>query len=197
MYPELHEQVLKQLRESGLAPDFHYEDDIVDCTETFDTSIMGKFRCSNNKCSTKWWSSKKIAITIRLYNDSEYNAIVYHQLCRDCKIPSTPSLDGSYAERISYRIKVWCGLDVPESIVPQNQTKSPHESALCLGCKNGHCREGGITRARGVSQIAGLCRFVLTIYISSGNFWMISSESWSRNIFPPCSCSGGLGAIQG
>ncbi|KAI0178122.1 zinc-binding domain-containing protein [Pestalotiopsis sp. NC0098] len=144
MYSKLHQQVLQQLRTSGLTPKFHYKDDTVGCTKKYDTHIMGDFRCFNNKCSSKGWSSRKIAITIRLYHDGEYNAIVYHQLCKNCEKPSKPSLDGSYADRISYRLKKWSGLEVTGYFKPQMQTKWPHEKDLCLGCKNGHCREGEI-----------------------------------------------------
>ena len=54
---------------------------------------------------------------------------------------SRPILDDSYAERVAYRLKKWCGVELerPEF---SGQSKGPHEKKFCEGCKAGHCSEG-------------------------------------------------------
>lgn len=140
MYPNLHTEVLNELSSDGLKPNFNNVDDENGCIQSYDTSIMGRFICKNNKCGTKLWTSKQIAITIRLYHGTKYNARVYYQACRNCKKLSRPELDHSYAERVTYRIKRWSGIAVePPPYTAQN--RGPHESQLCEGCKHGHCNQ--------------------------------------------------------
>ncbi|KAH7413526.1 zinc-binding domain-containing protein [Cadophora sp. MPI-SDFR-AT-0126] len=125
MFPLLHENV-SQLLEAENHPFTH------------DTTIMGRFRCRNKDCKTRGWSSKKIAITIRMYSGERYNARVYHQRCQSCNAISKPTLDDSYAERVAYRLLKWPGV---EQELPEFSGKSngPHQSELCEGCKAGHC----------------------------------------------------------
>ena len=138
MFPELHAEVSTRLEEDGLSFDFHTADTARNSTEVYDTNIMGDFVCSNDDCASNGWSSKKIAITIRMYPGKQYNARVYYQRCRSCRQLSKPTLDTSYAERVAYRLKKWSGLqlDIPYY---SNESKGPHQSWLCEGCKNGHC----------------------------------------------------------
>lgn len=143
MYPDLHAQVALRLMEDKLHFDFHDVDSPTPGTREYDTNVMGKFRCHNTRCASNGWSSKQIPITIRMYPDKrKYNARVYHQRCQHCKQPSRPSLDqDSYAERIAYRLKKWSGIKmVPPTY--SGESKGPHHSHLCEGCKAGHCREG-------------------------------------------------------
>lgn len=140
MHPALHDKVSRLLEDDNLFFAFHDVDDSVGCTKEFDTNIMGRFVCRNNGCTSNGWSSKKIAMTIRMYNGEMYNARVYHQRCQSCNRLSRPSLDGSYAERIAYRLRKWSGIEV-EAPTYSGESKGPHESHLCEGCKAGHCRE--------------------------------------------------------
>jgi hypothetical protein len=141
MFPLMHDNVSRLLNADGLHFTFHNLDDDVDCTQTYDTSIMGRFSCKNQRCRSRGWTSKKIAITIRMYEGRQYNARVYYQRCKACNLLSKPILDDSYAERVGYRLKKWCGVEVepPEF---SGESKGPHENDLCEGCKAGHCSEG-------------------------------------------------------
>lgn len=137
----MHDNVSRLLEVDGLHFTFHDLDEDANSIQTHDTSIMGKFRCRNQKCCSSGWPSKKIAITIRMYQDERYNARVYHQRCKMCNLASKPILDDSYAERVAYRLKKWCGVELepPEF---SGESKGPHEKAYCEGCKAGHCSEG-------------------------------------------------------
>ncbi|KAH6653291.1 zinc-binding domain-containing protein [Truncatella angustata] len=140
MYPNSHNEVLQRLNSHGLTPDFHHVDDEVGCIQSYDTNIMGRFLCNNSNCDVQGWSSKQIAITIRMYSGMKYNARVYYQRCRGCKRLSRPHMDHSYAERVTYRIKKWSGIEV--EVPPYTaQSNGPHETRLCEGCKHGHCSQ--------------------------------------------------------
>ena len=141
MYPELDNDVSVLLEEDGLDFDFHRGDDPRTSTKDYDTNIMGRFTCDNQKCSSNGWSSKRIAITIRLYHGSEYNARVYHQRCQQCDKLSKPHLDSSYAERVAYRLKKWSGVKLGRPPYRNKQSKGPHQADLCEGCKDGHCTQ--------------------------------------------------------
>ncbi|KKZ68601.1 hypothetical protein EMCG_01051 [[Emmonsia] crescens] len=140
MYPTNHESVSTLLEEDGLYFDFHDVDNAAGCDKAYDTNIMGRFPCHNKRCHSKGWSSKKIAITIRLYPGKKYNARVYHQRCQSCNNLSRPLLDESYADRVAYRIKKWRGIhmDLPSYSAKSN---GPHYSHLCEGCRDGHCSQ--------------------------------------------------------
>jgi len=143
MYPSLHNDVSNLLRDHSLFYQFYENDYGENCENEYDTNIMGRFTCRNSACSARAWSSKQIAITIRSYSGERYNARVYHQSCKSCRTPSEPCLDHSYAERVAYRIKKWCGVQME---VPPFSSRSddPHRSDLCEGCKQGHCRSMGL-----------------------------------------------------
>jgi Zinc-binding domain len=139
MYPSLHDDVSDLLQEDGLFFDFHEEDDDEGCTKDYDTNIMGRFNCHNSACPARGWSSKKIAIRIRMYSHEEYNARVYFQRCKSCQKLSEPLLDEtSYAERVAYRLKKWCGVRV-DTPSYSGRSDGPHRRDLCEGCKQGHC----------------------------------------------------------
>ena len=89
---------------------------------------------------TSGWSSKKIAITIRMYPGAQYNARVYNQHCWECNNLCNPRLTDSYAKRVAHRLKKWSGIEMDQPIFLGN-SKGPHESELCEGCKNGHCSQ--------------------------------------------------------
>ncbi|EEP75359.1 conserved hypothetical protein [Uncinocarpus reesii 1704] len=152
MYPDLDADVSRLLADSGLSLDFHQVDDGKDSTRAWDTNVMGRFSCHNKNCRSTGWSSKKIAITIRMYKyipSAKYNARVYHQRCKSCNRLSRPVLDSSYAERVAYRLKKWHGIQT-ETAVYSGGSKGPHNSRLCEGCKDGHCRQmeyGGLVEA--------------------------------------------------
>ncbi|KAI1821572.1 zinc-binding domain-containing protein [Xylaria intraflava] len=141
MYARKDNEVAQLLEEDGLSFKFHPTDSDTNAVESYDTNIMGKFVCRNEECKAKPWSSRQIAITIRMYPGNEYNARVYHQHCKHCKSLSQPILDASYAERVAYRLKKWSGIRVQP---PPFKGKSgkPHKSDLCEGCKAGHCIAG-------------------------------------------------------
>ncbi|KAF2802200.1 uncharacterized protein BDZ99DRAFT_210939 [Mytilinidion resinicola] len=145
MYPSLHNDVSDLLREHNLFFQFYDEDDdnSNSCTNDYDTTIMGLFICRNRQCPVQIWQSGQIAITIRRYSDMRYNARVYHQSCKSCGTLSRPKLGRSYAERVAYRIKKWCGvqMDAPPF---SGRSDGPHRSDLCEGCKQGHCSQTGL-----------------------------------------------------
>jgi hypothetical protein len=138
MYPSSHDNVSRLLREHNLFFDFHKNDDPEGCTREYDTNIMGQFTCHDPACTSRGWQSKQIAITIRMYPGEQYNARVYHQRCDACDTVSKPQLDDSYAERVAYRIKKWCGVQM-EAPPYSRERKGPHKGDLCEGCKHGHC----------------------------------------------------------
>jgi hypothetical protein len=143
MYLRFHGDVSRLLAEDGLHFDFHSDDDDRGSVKEYDTTIMGRFICRNGACKSSGWSSKQVAITIRMYPGAQYNARVYHQRCRECNWLCKPLLGDSYAERVAYRLKKWSGiqLDTPMYF---RQSKRPHKSNLCEGCKAGHCNQNNL-----------------------------------------------------
>ncbi|KAB8199471.1 zinc-binding domain-containing protein [Aspergillus parasiticus] len=142
MYQELHDDVSRLLADTDLNFDFHDSDDDITPTKVRNTNIMGRFTCYNPGCRSKGWASKKIAITIRLYPGQKYNARVYYQRCKFCNSLSRPALDESYAERVTYWIKQWNGVQVEKPPI-SGVSKGPHNKELCEGCKAGRCTESG------------------------------------------------------
>ncbi|KAF1346513.1 zinc-binding domain-containing protein [Delphinella strobiligena] len=147
MYPSLHDEVSRLLEAEDLTFGFCEADDPNNCIHEHDTTIMGRFTCKNRACSSRGWSSKSIAITIRMYPGKLYNAKVYKQRCQSCRhLGQQPILDDSYAERVACRLKKWCGIqmDLPHY---SGRSDRPHQSALCEGCRSGHCIEQVYVRA--------------------------------------------------
>ena len=138
MRPSLHVDVSHLLRLHDLYFDFYGTDDSHGALKEHDTSIMGKFTCINRSCTSKSWTSKQIAITIRQYPGLRYNARVYYQRCEACDSLSRPELDDSYAERVSYRLAKWSGVALEEPPY-SGRSQRPHQSRLCEGCRYGRC----------------------------------------------------------
>jgi hypothetical protein len=138
LFPAFHEKVVCMLEEDHISLTFNSIDDGESCTRSYDTHVMGRFKCHNPQCNSDGWSSKKIAITIRMYPEGKYNARVYHQRCKGCNRLSRPVLDESYADRVVYRIKKWHGIDLEQPFYSK-RTGPPHDRTLCEGCKDGHC----------------------------------------------------------
>ena len=139
IYPALHNSVDGLLEEDGLVFTFFEIDKDEGSIEEYDTNIKGRFKCLNEDCSQAGWASKLIAITIRMYPRRRYNARVYHQRCKGCGSLSQPFPDDSYAERIAYRLKKWSGIEMERPFYMDHTSERPHESALCEGCRHGHC----------------------------------------------------------
>lgn len=139
MYRQLHDDVSRLLEEEGLYFTFNKKDTDEGCHRSYDTNITGRFICRNKKCGSPGWSSKMVAITIRMYPGARYNARVYHQSCKSCNCLSRPLLNDTYAERIAYRIKKWNGIEV-ETPHYSGNSELPHNEDLCEGCKAGHCK---------------------------------------------------------
>jgi hypothetical protein len=137
LQPAKHEEVL-ELIHPVLSVEFFKANGFDDCTRHHDTHIMGYFTCSNKACPKDMWSSKMIALTIRLYSGKRCNAVVWHQRCKKCQSFGEPELEESYAERIAYRLKVWF-IKPYEKIDYLPGDPFPHKRHLCEGCKNGHC----------------------------------------------------------
>ncbi|KAI3316875.1 zinc-binding domain-containing protein [Xylariaceae sp. AK1471] len=140
MHPLKHPEVSRLLEDDNLSFTFQNNDDESGWTKTYDSSIIGRFICHNPNCATDGWSSKQVAITIRMYPKQKYNARVYHQRCERCNSLSKPKLDDTYAERVAYRIKKWCGIKL-EMRPYSGKSKGPHKNELCEGCKAGHCAQ--------------------------------------------------------
>ncbi|CAG8923270.1 unnamed protein product [Penicillium salamii] len=139
LHPEFHDEVARLLDEEGLRLDFVSIDDGQSNIEEWDTNVMGRFICHNSICYSSGWSSKRIAITIRLYPQQRYNARVYHQRCRTCKSVGRLVLNTEcYAERVTYWLKKWNGIEVQRPGY-SGQSRGPHDSELCEGCRAGHC----------------------------------------------------------
>lgn len=142
MHPDLHEEVSQHLEANGLSVEFYEEGEPEDPIQDYDTKIMGAFTCPNQSCRIQRWYSRTIAISIQLYDDEQYNAIVWHQRCRKCESIGSLELDvQSYVDRVVYRLGKWLGLHAQPPPFSENGGP-PHKRELCEGCKRGHCQEG-------------------------------------------------------
>lgn len=140
MYPALHDKVNSLLEDEDLSFTFFPVDRDEKAIEEYDTNIKGRFGCLNKACSQRGWASNVIAITIRMYSEQRYNARVYHQRCKSCNRLGKPFPDNSYAERVAYRLKKWSGIEMEQPFYAGRDTERPHVSALCEGCRHGHCK---------------------------------------------------------
>lgn len=141
LLPSLHDDVSALLEEDDLSFSFHAEDDPAGCVREWNTNVTGWFVCRSNKCKDHKWESSMISTTIRMYPGAEYNARVYKQRCVKCHALGQPMLKdpGSYAGRVAYRIKKWCGVDTECPTYPR-EIKGRHAAELCEGCKAGRCK---------------------------------------------------------
>ena len=78
MYPALHDSVGRLLEEDSLSFTFFAIDEDKKFIEEYNTNTMGRFKCLNSVCRNAGWASNKIAITIRMYPEQQYNTRVYH-----------------------------------------------------------------------------------------------------------------------
>ncbi|KAL4879709.1 zinc-binding domain-containing protein [Aspergillus karnatakaensis] len=141
MQPYLHADVADLLESTHPELDFTFypHDSDADCIKACVTNIMGSFGCYNPSCFSTGWGSKKIAVTIRLYEGEEYNVRVYHQRCMKCNFLGRPKLDAEcYAERVVYWLKKWSGVHVKHP-GGHGKSKKPHQKRFCEGCKVGCC----------------------------------------------------------
>ncbi|KAL4870730.1 hypothetical protein BDV12DRAFT_195202 [Aspergillus spectabilis] len=142
MYPNLHPYVSDFLESTNpeLEFSFHTDDNDDTCTHDRITTVMGSFACHNPRCTNPGWYSKKVAITIRMYDGDQYNARVYYQRCMNCNFLAKPKLNKEcYAERVVYWIKRWCGVEFEDKAPVYKGKKKPHQKMFCEGCKAGRC----------------------------------------------------------
>ena len=137
-FPELHQRICEAVAPRITSMWFNNNTDAY-FEDEYTTCVMGKFICNNNRCRKKGWSSKLVAIWIRRYPRSGYNAIVYNQHCKSCDRLGIFRLnEESYVDRIAYRLKRWAGVAV-EKPPFREKTRVPHKSDLCEGCKVRNC----------------------------------------------------------
>ncbi|KAL2181087.1 zinc-binding domain-containing protein [Thermothelomyces heterothallicus CBS 202.75] len=143
MFPSLHEDVMNALAECSIVPEPWFNNNEIDGTmmEDYSTFVMGRFDCRNQKCPQRGWSSKKIAICIRRFPNSGYNATIYKQRCKSCDRLGVLRLnDNSYVERVAYRLKKWAGVPMEMPLYRGILGGPPHMFELCEGCKAGRCQ---------------------------------------------------------
>jgi len=141
MFPSLHQNVVNAVSDEIRSTWFSKKGGDEDSDNEYSTNVMGKFRCNNDSCSSRGWSSKKVSILIRGYPGNGYNAVVFNQHCKSCNGLGTLTLDeNSYVERVAYRLKKWAGVRV-EGQHYAGKVGPPHKSELCEGCKQGYCHD--------------------------------------------------------
>ncbi|KAI0595470.1 zinc-binding domain-containing protein [Biscogniauxia sp. FL1348] len=149
-YPSLHQRVVDAVSDQIAKPWYNATGSKKTANKEYPTNVMGKFKCNNNRCSKKGWSSKKVAITIWSYPMNGYNAIVWNQRCKSCNQLGFLTLDeDSYVERVAYRIDVWAGVSVTRPYYNEEGESLPHEKRFCEGCKAGVCPAG---MGRGIAR---------------------------------------------
>ena len=140
MYPDLHDEVSQRLEVKGLSVAFYEEGQPEDSIRDYDTNITGVFTCPKQSCRNERWESGIVAISIQLFKDGLYNALVWHQRCQNCKSIGKLELNvQAYTDRVAYRLGKWLGLKAPFPPFSPYVDTSPHKEELCEGCKNGHC----------------------------------------------------------
>lgn len=58
---------------------------------------------------------------------------MYHQRCKSCGSLNQPFPDDSNAQRITYRLKNWSGIEMDRPSFTAGASERPHESALYEG----------------------------------------------------------------
>ncbi|KAI1453959.1 zinc-binding domain-containing protein [Annulohypoxylon moriforme] len=138
VYPQLHSDISK-----AVLPDiknvWYNKKGSKNYNNEYSTHVRGSFRCDNENCSKRGWSSGKVAIQIRGYPTNGYKAVVFNQRCRSCDTLGALTLDEkSYVDRVAYRLKKWAGIELEEP--PHGHGGSPpHRRDLCEGCRLGVC----------------------------------------------------------
>jgi hypothetical protein len=184
LHPSRHRDVRRLLQDSGLSFDFYDIDDPFKCTREYDTTVMGRFPCWDTRCTSKGWSSNMILVTIRLYPDSRYNIRVYNQRCQGCGKMSRPRLDGSYTERVVYRLVKWSGINVEPPFFSCEYNR-PHLTALCEGCWNGRCNSQAMSMPQRPASYDRCTQFVKDCMSASsltchGSFWIYITPLTSK-----------------
>jgi hypothetical protein len=138
-FPELHQRITEAVAPAITSTWFNHNTE-AHFEHEYGTNIVGTFRCVNNRCGKKGWSSGVVAIWIYGYSRNGYNAIVYNQRCKVCDWLGSLKMDEeSYVERIAYRLKRWAGVRVEQPSFSHKLLRGPHESEHCEGCKAGRC----------------------------------------------------------
>ncbi|KAK4201374.1 zinc-binding domain-containing protein [Triangularia verruculosa] len=146
MYPNLHEDVLNALSEAvSPKPYFNKSGGDHDAIQVYQTSIRGKFKCSNEVCIGVGWSSNRVSILIRGYKNNGYNALVFNQECKACEHFRTLTIDKkAYVDRVRYRLLKFAGVHVEPPPYSMGVDTLPHRKELCEGCRRGYCRHSSV-----------------------------------------------------
>lgn len=140
-FPSLHQNVVRAVAVAGILTWYCENNTNEASNNEYTTHVMGKFRCTNNACSTTGWGSKKVTILIRGFAGNGYNAEVFNQRCKSCNQLGTFILDEqSYVDRLAYRVQKWAGVRMTQQY-QGSQGGIPHEREFCEGCKRGLCRQ--------------------------------------------------------
>ncbi|KAK8136006.1 hypothetical protein PG984_003946 [Apiospora sp. TS-2023a] len=151
MFPWLHKRVVDAVRDQIDQVAFHNKGQDSEAHENYETYIMGKFTCNNDRCTKDAWSSKKVTIIIRRFADGGqglgYNASVFNQRCKSCNTLGTFSINqNSYVERVAYRLRSWAGVEQERAPYNHTETSRPHREDLCEGCRKGHCQKSRLLK---------------------------------------------------
>jgi hypothetical protein len=139
MFPSLHDEVETAVSDDIPSIWFHENDSDKKSNKRYSTYVMARFKCDNNACSKKAWTSGKVTILITGYPKNGYNAVVFNQRCKGCDQLGNLIMDEeSYVDRVAYRLKKWAGVAVEQPIYTRKETP-PHRSDLCEGCKRYVC----------------------------------------------------------
>ncbi|CAN9288958.1 unnamed protein product [Alternaria alternata] len=149
MFPELHQRIAEAVSPAITSTWFNNDEKArPENDQKHITCVMGKFTCVNNGCRKNGWSSKVVAIKIRRYARSGYNATVYNQHCKACGWLGRLTLDEeSYVERITYRLKIF---DRPV-VAPSPALAPPGQRVAVIDAPPKHlryCASGGLANCQ-------------------------------------------------
>jgi hypothetical protein len=118
-------------------------------TDICETLLKGSFKCTNVKCSGRFWTTGGIATNIQHYSARrQFNVTIEHQKCGRCGKFGRPSLDKhAFIKVASQCLRFWNGLadELPFRAKKFNN-KSRHRARLCGGCKKSTCHEGRLVK---------------------------------------------------
>ncbi|KAK1978796.1 zinc-binding domain-containing protein [Colletotrichum cereale] len=147
-YPSLHEEVSEAVSEELPSTWFNTNGSGEPPNNQYFSNVMGEFRCDNDNCAKKKWTSKIVAIVIKGYPENGYSAIVFNQRCASCNHLGNFTLDKqSYVERVAYRLKKWAGVKTNRPYYAEKDGP-PHQADLCEGCKRGYCQRRNASGVR-------------------------------------------------
>ncbi|RYN41688.1 hypothetical protein AA0114_g10647 [Alternaria tenuissima] len=140
-FPELHQRIAEAVAPAITSTWFNHNTE-APFEHEYGTNIVGTFKCVNNRCKKKGWSSGVVATWIYGYSRNGYNAIVYNQRCKACDCLGSLKMDEeTYVERVAYRLKKWAGVKMERPFFGHKILHGPHDSERCEGCKVGHCTQ--------------------------------------------------------